>query len=75
MSETKSRSIWVSRNCDGRLRVNTVEWGNREGDTLQSEQGAMIELGAILGATVVSMKKGDTLEIKLFKTRKEWCHD
>lgn len=61
----------ITRKCKNELQVEAVNSCYRDSVILQTEQGAMVEVGAILGANVLQLKDGDVLEIKLIVHRKE----
>ena len=71
MSKSEERWIRIVRKSKNELRVNAVNSCFRDSDVLQTEQGAMIEVGAIVGANLLRMNDDDVLEIKLIMHRKE----
>ena len=75
MNERQKRWVRIIRESRTELRVDTENSTNKNCGVLQTEQGAMIEVGAILGANVLKMNDGDILEIDLIMIRKEVSHD
>lgn len=75
MSKTEIRWVQIFRKRENQLQVDTHNSGYAESVILQTEQGAMIEVGAIIGANLLHLKDGDTLEMKLIIHRKENKND
>lgn len=70
MSDTIYNWIRIERIRKNELRVNTSNSGCLNGSPVQAEQGAMIEVGAIIGAGLLAMRDDDVLEVKLILHRK-----
>lgn len=75
MSKTEIRWVQIFQKRENQFQVDTHNSGDTESVILQTEQGAMIEVGAIIGANLLNLKDGDTLEIKLVIHRKEGKND
>lgn len=75
MNKIQLRWVRITRKNKNYLWVETQNSCYRDSVVLQSEQGAMIEVGAILGAHLLQLKDGDVLEIKLIWHKKEVNHD
>lgn len=71
MSKTLKRGVRIERETRTSLRVSTETSPSSCSEVLQTEQGAMIEVGAIIGANLLNMNDGDVLEISLIMHRKE----
>lgn len=71
MNDVRERWIKIERKTRDELRVETETSCFRDSDVLQTEQGAMIEVGAIVGANLLHLNDGDVLEVKLIMHRKE----
>lgn len=71
MSNVRERWIRIERKAKNELRVGTKTSCFRDRDVLQTEQGAMIEVGAIVGANLLHLNDGDVLEVKLIMHRRE----
>lgn len=70
MSRTEVRWIKIARKTKDDLQVETPNSCYRDSVILQTELGAMIEVGAIVGANMLHLNDGDVLEIKLIMHRK-----
>lgn len=70
MSERQKRWVQIIRESENKLRVDSINSSDKECGVLQSEQGAMIEVGAFIAANLLNMKDGDILEIDLILIRK-----
>lgn len=75
MSRTEERWIKIARRTKDDLQVETPNSCYRDSVVLQTELGAMIEVGAIVGANILHLNNGDVLEIKLIMHRKEGDDD
>lgn len=75
MNKTEIRWVQIFRKRENQLQVDTHNSRYAESGILQTEQGAMIEIGAIIGANLLNLKNGDTLEMKLIIHRKEGKND
>lgn len=70
MGDTIYNWIRIERIHKNELRVSTSNSGCLSGSPVQAEQGAMIEVGAIIGAGLLAMRDDDVLEVKLILHRK-----
>lgn len=70
MSDTINTWVRIERIHKNELRVNTCNSGYLNGGPVQTEQGAMIEVGAIIGAGMMAMRDDDVLEVKIILHRK-----
>lgn len=71
MSKAAERWVRILQVHKNELQVSTYSSICKDSDVLQTEQGAMIEVGAVLGATLLQLNDDDVLEIKLIMHRKE----
>ena len=70
MNKQEKRWVRIVRESKNELRVDVCNSSEKEYSVLQSEQGAMIEVGAVIGANMLNMKDGDILEVDLVMIRK-----
>lgn len=70
MSDTIKYWVRIERVHKNELRVDTSSASIMGYKPVQTEQGAMIEVGAIIGAGVLAMRDDDVLEVKLVMHRK-----
>ena len=70
MSKIINGWIRIERVFRNDLRVNTSNSGCLNGGPVQTEQGAMVEVGAIIAAGLLAMRDDDVLEVKIILHRK-----
>lgn len=65
MSKIINNWVQIERIKKNELRVSTDNSKYLDESRVQTEQGAMIEVGAIIGAGLLAMRDDDVLEVKL----------